>query len=1835
MENYDRTLELVETAQDSAGKSSEQFAKYSDTLEYKLNKLSTTWEQFRTNLIQSDVFKNVVDQITKLVERLNEFDLKELLVIIPTFVILGKQIVETLIQTISQSASRFQSVGKAIGNSIAKGIQQSTSGISGRISQRFYGTSSGTNVLNQEELNAKIAVRDDLNKRIESYRINGGVIVPKDIQKRDELNKQINETIELRKKEALVSQSVQQGLQAVGQATSVLTMALMVGADASQAFEAALISIGASGAQVVMQFATTFVSEMAVAGTSAGTALSTAFAATGPGLIIVLITAAIAAAGWGASKLIENFEESQRAIAENNSALLSAEKAIETLTEKQEELSEATGKATEKAEEQKETYNNLKEGAESLQEYEEKMALTSEETQKYIDLQNELAEKFPDLIKYYDEQGNAIMQMSSAWDEAIKKQQQYYAEAEQEEAKANLTEKGANLALVRAQQQQADATADALNKNIDTLKAFSNLRAENLGIDYAFRWNGNNFERANTMEDESRKLVNLPGLGLHDYIQFTTGNNKASALGVLKGWKDSLDGLDADAETVDAVTDQLNALRAVIGQYSGTSTDIQNLKDLDTDKLLDKLIDFAGSNQVVFQEIQEYLADFNYEAYIAENYVSDIAQKEKEFNEALSKYVSADLLASDEFINASKNVQAVAVQYAQDQADFNQKTLEQKFLATEVGEKFAEYNETTGEYDFKENVDWDLYYKLFDEFIQNSKEIGDAEAEIIGQLNQETQDAIDQLYKEFDKSAKNELDRVKLIDSSSFSDDIKQSIYNLEEASIELYNQDMKYLAELIGGGYNVNEELGGIIELSSEFGQQLQGLNDSSLNNLINTLRDLNTDNQRKDYLSDLSNLGLGQDLSTALEFDWSKVNMINKEAMKEQFIDSLAGNYTEEEKKKIAEAVFDFEGEHGQIPITVTNLQEFESQVIEPLKEVLTEGDKNIKNQIDAYKSAATSQKEKGYVDIESLEGLTEAGLDVSKFVDNNLQLDREGLNQYLKDLLNGDAELLNQQKQEALARLEALKVMKQQLQGYHQLQAEQLTLNRLISDSSITTQHAAESVYNELIANDGRLEWIDEAITLQEEYVDKIDETSEADRLLLKATLGYLYEANDEIDKSVENNSEKIQEAQQDIIDKQKELNEVLYGTEYFTSASDLLYNYTTALEKVQNAANDTKEALEELDGTDKGELFGQYANELQQEANLIEAQNWVIRQSINNIEQQVTSGLRQKLQELNALNPSYNISTDTSDFFKFDETTSRYIIDFDKIDSTKMNDDLKKWVVDQLEQLNEYQEALEDNEKIEKDRRKEIEDMREKYLDDYVSLEDKVLDTLKEKYQEEINATKDKYEAMSDADNDYLDALEDAIDRQRQIRDNENKWNDLAQKERKLSLMQRDTSGGNQSETLKLTQEIEEDRQDLLDDQVDTILDNLKQTYELQKEWRDKEVELLELQLDEAALSREASSIVSSWQSPEDVMNWFYDNTKDLPNWSNAKLEQEMMEWRSYYDQKNLYDNFDESSLKAALVANEESVSSILGTYIQNAVTDPENTLNSTVSEVKTDIEEAQNALNEAREKLNEISTNTSSSSSTLKDIFSSMDDSNSQKPTDIPGIDEGGIIDGDLKEKPKTKTRAEELTEAYVVAKGQIGSAASMIMDTAQREGYVWNQNQGKFIEKTKVSNDSDKTTSTTSTTSKTSSTQPHYDSVNMEELYPSKQTSTTTTTTTSTTTAPFGSVDLYKNEKGGLINFTGPTWVDGTKANPEAFLSSEDTRRIGEAAKLLSNIPILNNSSSINEPKSQIVGDTNIEVHINVEEISSDYDVDQAVERVKYDILKAANPQGSSIILTR
>ena len=118
-----------------------------------------------------------------------------------------------------------------------------------------------------------------------------------------------------------------------------------------------------------------------------------------------------------------------------------------------------------------------------------------------------------------------------------------------------------------------------------------------------------------------------------------------------------------------------------------------------------------------------------------------------------------------------------------------------------------------------------------------------------------------------------------------------------------------------------------------------------------------------------------------------------------------------------------------------------------------------------------------------------------------------------------------------------------------------------------------------------------------------------------------------------------------------------------------------------------------------------------------------------------------------------------------------------------------------------------------------------------------------------------------------------------------------------------------------------------------------------------------------------------------------------------------------------------------------------------------------------------------------------------------------------------------------------------------------------------------------------------------------------------------------------------------KYKTGGLVNYTGPAWVDGTPTKPEAFLNAQDTQRIGEAAKILEQIAnfnkLQNQISNVNNLQNSLssmssnIGDTTIEIHINVESIESDYDVDKMIERVKNDIVDVSKPVGTSVILKK
>ena len=72
MQDYERTQELVTAANNSSGASAKQYAKTLDSLETKLQQLDNAWTEFSTGLMNSDFIKTAVDFLTKLLNAINK-----------------------------------------------------------------------------------------------------------------------------------------------------------------------------------------------------------------------------------------------------------------------------------------------------------------------------------------------------------------------------------------------------------------------------------------------------------------------------------------------------------------------------------------------------------------------------------------------------------------------------------------------------------------------------------------------------------------------------------------------------------------------------------------------------------------------------------------------------------------------------------------------------------------------------------------------------------------------------------------------------------------------------------------------------------------------------------------------------------------------------------------------------------------------------------------------------------------------------------------------------------------------------------------------------------------------------------------------------------------------------------------------------------------------------------------------------------------------------------------------------------------------------------------------------------------------------------------------------------------------------------------------------------------------------------------------------------------------------------------------------------------------------------------------------------------------------------
>lgn len=1863
MDNYDRTMELVNVAYDSNGKAAEQFGKYSDTLEYKLNKLTNTWEQMRLKFLNSEFLKDAVDMLNNLLTKVQNFDGLDFTKIGAVWLIFGKRAIEQFLKGVQSASSgiytmvqkRLTNVFNKINSSKAVSSIKTTLHIESNADKEM--KSIRTTLLDlQKNMNLQLKVDDtdaqvDLEKvkqkinelrglaanyaegtRAQAYLTNKANKLEQDY---NDYNTNSGKLGNIANKQAQIQeQKAQLKGQAIGQAFSVgittAVTAYMTNDNPGEIFKTTMITTLTSAIPLVVGVFTTM-----------GVSASAAFTATGVGAIVVGIGLAIAGLATGLKAWSKYTEEQAQKQAAANSEYYSAVKTLEMLEEKQEELNETLDEANQKYDEAKTSLDNFNQARKDFEEYSEKDFLGVEEAEEFLTKQQEIADMFPELIEYYDEEGNAILtKIGGAWDEVLKKKQEYYKEAAVEQAQAETEANLGNALIADTKVKRDQAFVEEMN---------SDFMNELFKVENANR----------TFVEDNNRFNKLTGK-----IETSSGKSDYGKYSDVT-WVGTLDHLSsADKEKYGTLfKDAIERSGMDLGiELSGNGSDIISTI---TDWLTQGDEEDEQAHLETLKEALSKSKDINLSTLEKEA----IAAKEA-LDESMEGLVVAQIDTLEQYNNASENVQGLMSKYLVNTLDKNgidYEGLKKSFYEAAssvdyIDEKwFDESGEVISTYQEEAAKALQLYVKDYgDKLGIDSSAL---ETKLGKAFDEQTTAILNKLYDSVINEGWSIVEQIKYIQNADIDQDIKDAFYEEKAALISAYNKQLEYIAGIMGETSNiVTDQETGLASSDKGFTGWYSTLSDETKNAIESGVK------TATEHLSgeDATAVGkaYGENIQKAIQSGFlseevyqnfmnsdifsDNFSILDLEKTKEKFVEDVEEmGYSTEEAMANWDALYNYAQDYGMIEFGITTE--------DTLNEYVDEMENNLNNIVKSYEDASnaiTTQLENGGLNLseylELSETLSEVGLNVQDYItgmQNGLyQLNTDALTQAYHDAVDAESitvDQLKSQLEERLHNLEAIKAQgnsegqyivavdestnalwdqyeaayalykvtkaKVEAEGGTAPELEYVT-ERKITSRTYTYDAAAIDAeidaINTLLADDKKLQAYTDAINansaahaqIAQKEADSIDKAT-------KATKGGSSAAKDAADAA-----DKLREAQE-------KLNEALYGTENYKNAADHLANYTERLEELTEKANKAKESLEDLGETDSAkDLLSDYAENVKLENITRTAENQVLQQSTNDL--------------LNILNDKY------SEYFQ--KVGDTWMWNASIVDA-QMNDNEKDFLIESIENLNEYQDKIDENLDAIEEREKEFKEMRKTALDSRIALEEEVVNILEEKYQKEIDATQEKYDALKEADDDYLDALEDAINKQRELRDRANEYEDLAQKERKLALKQRDTSGANKKDTLQLQQEVEESRQNMLDNEVDRLLESMKEMYELQQESREAELEYMNAMVENGQLLQEANEIIASFSTREDMLAWFFENNQELADMSVAATEKYKMELEDMYDAAELYYAMSETNLEELTSFTEEEVSDTVATIGETLTLEAERSYNEMKETVEKEVEDAKQAVIDAQKAVEDAAAGSASAvggaagamtnaagttATTAQQTIKTVEDVCTNTINAVAAAAYNAKVASGNVTKMKNEVYKGGASVGSYVAGVKARMAITETLNTATNNETIYHstnnnntyEDQGDIKYKIVIGNDA-------------------YYFKSRNDFMKYKK------------SAPIGSTyagsirngkrewDQFKT--GGLVDYTGPAWVDGTPSKPEAFLNSDDTKRIGEAAKLLSNLPILNSTSSASTPLSTNIGDTSIEIHINVDSISSDYDVDRLAERIKSDIVDASKPVGTPVILKR
>lgn len=537
------------------------------------------------------------------------------------------------------------------------------------------------------------------------------------------------------------------------------------------------------------------------------------------------------------------------------------------------------------------------------------------------------------------------------------------------------------------------------------------------------------------------------------------------------------------------------------------------------------------------------------------------------------------------------------------------------------------------------------------------------------------------------------------------------------------------------------------------------------------------------------------------------------------------------------------------------------------------------------------------------------------------------------------------------------------------------------------------------------------------------------------------------------------------------------------------------------------------------------------------------------------------ISEREKEIDSIASKYS---DVSKYVWYDKSLGATQIDWAAIDKVT-NKDVGERIKEAEEAYNNVQDTIEDMEDKVDDAIDTLNEIEETIRDNIIDYQTKLYEAVVEAAQRQIDRLSTVNDSINDANSKLMEAIDKSLAKDRQERANAETEQDLADKQARLAYLQQDTSGANALAIKQLQEEIEDAQQDYTDSLIDQRLEEINEANDAAAQQREEQINLLQSIHDwqqnyggyDSKFWTEVYRLQDEAYANNPSMGWSQE-IEDLLT-ENEALGMSYREWEKWLQEtKNIAKEGTEALDRTKQVVTSGYTWEKIGEEIYSANRNSGYLVYQDTK--KADI-------------LQGTATKTTTVSGARSDNLEDKKVLASEQLTTTKRANEQTIGSKLIADNTPTGPSEDEI--AHMIA-GNIWIYGTWGNGSTRRNRITNRYGSGMY-----------------------SKVQGYLNSYAYNgTLYREWRNG--------------ANFKAYHYATGGLADFTGPAWLDGTPAKPEIVLNAKDSANFIQLKEILSEA-LNGNSDGAGTPR----GDNYYDINVNVDSLSSDYDVEQVAKQIK------------------